>query len=142
VAIDAATRLAKEQAMIKVIGLIKRKPGISREEFLRHWKDDHGPLVASIPELARHVRKYIQVHRVSIPALDAQERYGQTSLPTEYDGAVEMWFDNAEEMQKAFAVLADPVICKRLREDEDSFIDNNVSLSVMVGQEFPIYERK
>lgn len=128
--------------MIKVIGLIKRKPGISREEFLRHWKEDHGPLVASIPELARHVRKYVQVHRVSIPELDAQERYGQTSLPAEYDGAVEMWFDSTEEMQKAFAVLADPVICKRLREDEDSFIDNNSSLSVMVGQEFQIYEHK
>jgi uncharacterized protein (TIGR02118 family) len=128
--------------MIKVIGLIKRKPGISREEFLRHWKDDHGPLVMKIPELARHVRKYVQVHRVSIPALDAQERYGQAALPAEYDGAVEMWFDNAEEMGKAFAVLADPVICKRLREDEDSFIDNAASLSVMVGQEFTIFDRK
>ncbi len=128
--------------MIKVIGLIKRKPGISRQEFLRHWKEDHGPLVMSIPQLARHIRKYVQVHRVSVPALDAQERYGQTALPAEYDGAVEMWFDSPEEMQNAFAVLADPVICRRLREDEDSFIDNSASLSVMVGEEFTIYERK
>jgi uncharacterized protein (TIGR02118 family) len=128
--------------MIKVIGLIKRKAGISREEFLRHWKDDHGPLVMSIPELARHVRKYVQVHRVSIPELDAQERYQQQSLPADYDGAVEMWFDSVEEMQKAFSVLADPVICKRLREDEDSFIDSKNSLSVMVGEEFTIFDRK
>src|SRR5579872_3730088 len=105
--------------MIKLIGLIKRKAGITREEFLRHWKDEHGPLVMSIPELARHVRKYVQVHRTSIPELDAQARYQQASLPLEYDGAVEMWFDNVAEMQKAFSVLADPIICKRLREDED-----------------------
>jgi uncharacterized protein (TIGR02118 family) len=128
--------------MIKVIGLIRRKPGISREQFLRHWKEEHGPLVMSIPELARHVRKYVQVHRVSIPELDAQERYQQQSLPADYDGVVEMWFDSVEEMQKAFNVLADPVICKRLREDEDSFIDGKSSLSVMVGEEFTISDRK
>lgn len=128
--------------MIKLIGLIKRKAGISREEFLRHWKDEHGPLVMSIPELARHVRKYVQVHRTSIPEPDAQARYQQASLPLEYDGAVEMWFDNVAEMQKAFSVLADPIICKRLREDEDSFIDINNTLSVMVGEEFTIYEPK
>ncbi len=128
--------------MIKVIGLIRRKAGISREEFLRHWKEEHGPLVSSIPELARHIRKYVQVHRVSIGELDAQDRYQQQSLPADYDGAVEMWFDSAEEMRKAFAVLADPVICKRLREDEDSFIDGKSSLSVMVGEEFTIFDRK
>ncbi len=127
--------------MIKLIGLIRRKSGISREEFLRHWKDEHGPLVMSIPELARHVRKYVQVHRTSIPELDAQARYQQAALPLEYDGAVEMWFDNVAEMQKAFSVLADPIICKRLREDEDSFIDVKNTLSVMVGEEFTIYEK-
>ena len=128
--------------MIKVIGLLRRKPGISREEFLRHWKDHHGALAMRVPEFARHVRKYVQVHRVSIPQLDAQERYSQTGLPMEYDGAVEMWFDSPEAMQKAFAALADPVACKELREDEDRFIDGKNTLSVMVGEEFTIYEQK
>ena len=128
--------------MIKVIGLLRRKPGISREEFLRHWKDHHGALAMRVPEFARHVRKYVQVHRVSIPQLDAQERYNQTGLPMEYDGAVEMWFDSPESMQKAFAALADPVACKELREDEDRFIDGKNTLSVMVGEEFTIYEQK
>lgn len=128
--------------MIKVIGLLRRKPGISREEFLRHWKDHHGALAMRVPEFARHVRKYVQVHRVSIPELDAQERYNQTGLPMEYDGAVEMWFDSPETMQKAFAALADPVACKELREDEDRFIDGSNTLSVMVGEEFTIYEKK
>lgn len=128
--------------MIKVIGLLRRKPGISREEFLRHWKDHHGALAMRIPEFARHVRKYVQVHAVKPPELDARERYQQAALPMEYDGAVEMWFDSPEEMQKAFAALSDPVACKELREDEDRFIDGKNTLTVMVGEEFPIYERK
>ena len=127
--------------MIKVIGLLRRKPGISREEFLRHWKDHHGALAMRVPEFARHVRKYVQVHRVSIPELDAQERYNQSGLPMEYDGAVEMWFDSPETMQKAFAALGDPVACKELREDEDRFIDGKNTQSVMVGEEFTIYEQ-
>jgi uncharacterized protein (TIGR02118 family) len=128
--------------MIKVIGLLRRKPGISREEFLRHWKDDHGPLAMKIPEFARHVRKYVQVHTVKPPELGAQERYQQAALPMEYDGAVEMWFDSPEEMQKAFEALAEPIACKELREDEDRFIDGKNTLTVMVGEEFTIYERK
>ena len=69
-----------------------------------------------IQEFARHVRKYVQVHTVKPPELGAQERYQQAALPMEYDGAVEMWFDSPEEMQKAFAALADPVACKGLSE--------------------------
>ena len=32
--------------MIKVIVLVKRKEGISREEFYKYWKEVHGPFVA------------------------------------------------------------------------------------------------
>ena len=31
--------------MIKMIALIARRPELSREEFLRHWVEVHGPLV-------------------------------------------------------------------------------------------------
>ena len=128
--------------MIKVIGLLKRKAGVSQEEFFRHWKDHHGALAMRIPGFGTRVRKYVQVHRVNIPDLGARERYNQATLPMEYDGAVEMWFDNLEELQKAFAALADPVACKELREDEDRFIDGKNTLSIIVGEEFTIYEQK
>ena len=32
--------------MIKVMNIVTRKPGISREEFYKYWKNVHGPLVA------------------------------------------------------------------------------------------------
>jgi hypothetical protein len=34
--------------MIKTVTLFKKKPGLSTEEFLRHWKDTHGPLAATV----------------------------------------------------------------------------------------------
>jgi len=30
--------------MVKTIALIKRKPGLSREEFIRHYEEVHAPL--------------------------------------------------------------------------------------------------
>jgi uncharacterized protein (TIGR02118 family) len=48
--------------MIKVMVMVKRKPGISREEFYKYWKEVHGPL------MARHIpglRKYVQNHYIA-----------------------------------------------------------------------------
>lgn len=72
--------------MIKVINVVKRKPGISREEFYKYWKDHHGPLVArSVPTL----RKYIQNHFIELPGREY-----------EGDGIIEMWFDSLDVFQK------------------------------------------
>jgi uncharacterized protein (TIGR02118 family) len=51
--------------MIKISELLVRRPGMSRTEFHDYWKRVHGPLVMSIPEVRRHVRKYVQSHTQS-----------------------------------------------------------------------------
>ena len=40
------------------------KPGMSREDFRKHWTDVHGPLVAGIPEERRHTAYYAQYPRL------------------------------------------------------------------------------
>jgi uncharacterized protein (TIGR02118 family) len=73
--------------MIKVIMVVKKRQGISREEFYKYWKDVHGPLVAKhIP----HLKKYIQNHFVEIPG----NKY-------EGDGIIETWYDDIESFQKS-----------------------------------------
>ena len=37
--------------MIKVIALLKKKPGYSQEEFRRRWVEDHTRLSAQLPGL-------------------------------------------------------------------------------------------
>ncbi len=72
--------------MIKVMMLVKRKPGISKEEFYNYWQNVHGPLVAkSIPAL----RKYVQNHFVETP----EQEY-------EGDGIIETWYDSIEDWQQ------------------------------------------
>lgn len=97
--------------MIKIISLIKKKSGLTDEEFYHYWKEKHGPLaVKVIPGL----RKYIQNHPVRLPGV----KY-------EMDGIVETWFDNLEACQD-FMTWRQSGEAKVLLDDEDKFVDSSM----------------
>ncbi len=68
--------------MVKSIGLLKKKEGITQEQFLRHWKEIHGPIAL---KYAPGLRRYVQNHPVNLPG---------AKYP--YDGIAELWFDDVE----------------------------------------------
>lgn len=73
--------------MTKVIALISRLPGMTREDFLRHWQDDHPTYVWALPG----VRRYVQNAAVD----------GYREWP--HDGVAELWFDSVGDVARAFA---------------------------------------
>jgi hypothetical protein len=75
--------------MIKEIGLLKRKPSISTEEFSKAWLDFAPTLLSSYPG----IRKYIQNVTVHLPG----------SEPPAYDGVAEAWWDDVESHLAALA---------------------------------------
>ena len=97
--------------MVKLIGCLKRKPGMTSEEFHRYWKEEHAPLAKSIPEFFRYVRKYVQSHAVENPA---------PGFKPAFDGFAEIWFDSLEDVGRAFA---EPRYLEIIRPDEERFID-------------------
>jgi uncharacterized protein (TIGR02118 family) len=63
---------------IKIMALLRRKKGLTREDFLRQWEEKHGPLlVQSLPGL----RTYIQNRALELPP------HGEPPI----DGFDEMW---------------------------------------------------
>jgi uncharacterized protein (TIGR02118 family) len=100
--------------MVKLIICATRKAGISREQFNAYWRDQHGPLVKSVTEFSRHVRKYVQCHQVE----------GEMPLgrPGPYDGVAELWFDSVEAANAAFK---EPKYLEIIRPDELKFVDPN-----------------
>jgi uncharacterized protein (TIGR02118 family) len=76
---------------VKLIALLKARPGMTREEFARRWLDAHAPLTLRFPNL--------KGYRVNIPLDEYQEIEGE--LP--YDGTAELWWDSLEEMQADYA---------------------------------------
>jgi uncharacterized protein (TIGR02118 family) len=77
--------------MIKTIALAYRKPGLTREEYNRYWREEHGPLAA---RLIPGVKKYVQNHFIEVPG----QKY-------EGDGIVEMWYEDIESWQKAMQAI-------------------------------------
>jgi uncharacterized protein (TIGR02118 family) len=74
--------------MIKMIIALKRREGMSHEEFVHYQREIHRPLLASIPETRRYLRRFVVSY--PIPAPD----YPDPS----YDSVVEAWFDSVEDM--------------------------------------------
>lgn len=74
--------------MIKLVYCITRKPGMTEEEFFDYWKNVHAPLGARIPG----VRKFVQSRRINVSA---------DKHPGDFDGMVELWFDNVEALLAA-----------------------------------------
>jgi uncharacterized protein (TIGR02118 family) len=76
---------------VKLIALLKAKPGMSREEFARRWIDGHAPLTLKF--------KNLKGYRINVPIDEYQEMEGE--LP--FDGTAELFWDSLEEMQADFA---------------------------------------
>ncbi|MCZ7531446.1 MAG: EthD domain-containing protein [Acidimicrobiia bacterium] len=69
--------------MIKLIALVKRNPELSREEFHRHWREHHGPLIRNSEAANRYVVRYEQNHRLA----DDYDRDGTGIGDRGFDGA-------------------------------------------------------
>jgi len=112
--------------MVKFIICATRKAGLTRAEFSTYWRNQHGPLVKSVPEFMRHVRKYVQCHIVA-----GKSPFGGE---TAYDGVAELWFDTPEELTRAFN---EPKYLEIIRPDELKFVDIFKCLS-FITEEVPI----
>ena len=51
--------------MVTLHAVLHRRPDLTHEQFLRHWREVHGPLIRDTPELARHLLAYEQHARVA-----------------------------------------------------------------------------
>lgn len=117
--------------MVKFVACLRRKSGMGVAEFHRYWKDVHGPLVKSVPEFFRYVRKYVQSHTVSEPVSGFP---APTSPP--FDGIAELWFDSVADIGKAFA---EPRYLEVIRPDEYKFLDLP-SCGIFIVEEVTMHE--
>jgi len=94
--------------MIKVFALLPVRPGLSVDEFHRHWSTVHREHAMRIDR----IRRYVQAHRVrpGLPGL----------AEAEWEGVPEVWFDS---LDSAVAQRTDPQYTEFARVDEPTFVD-------------------
>jgi len=81
--------------LIKSISFLKRKPGLSREDFVRHWLEVHVPMCHAVPGLRGYAVSTI---------IETQTRRDLPNLAMdEFDGVAQVWFDSLEARSAAGA---------------------------------------
>jgi uncharacterized protein (TIGR02118 family) len=109
--------------MVKVIAMMKRKPGITPEEFARYWFEEHAPLGFEVLPDDIHIRGYVQNYTVR----------NEGDAEPEFDGLVEFYLDDMSAFQRWFTwFMSDGA--KPMRDDEKNFMDSS-TVKVMVMRE-------
>jgi uncharacterized protein (TIGR02118 family) len=107
--------------LIKLVFTIRRRSGMTRDEFQRYWREDHARLVERHAEVLR-IRRYVQTHARDTDADDAISG-ARGSTPGQYDGVAELWWDSVDDLLAASASEQGQLAAAALLEDERRFID-------------------
>lgn len=99
--------------MVKLVNVLVRDEGLSHEEFVEYWFEDHAPLAEELPKL----RKYV------------------TSVPTDperadHDGIVELHFDDMADLSAAMSSDAG----ERVQADAETFADLDAAPTMIVEE--------
>ena len=77
--------------MVKMLITLKRRAGMSLQEFKDYRRDVHAPLLFAIPE-ARYIRRFVVSYPVPAP----------TFPEPSYDAVVEAWFDSLDDLNALY----------------------------------------
>jgi uncharacterized protein (TIGR02118 family) len=121
--------------MIKLVFTVRRREGMTREEFQRYWREEHAQLVKRHAETLR-IRRYVQTHarETDLDEALAGSRGGE---PRAYDGVAELWWESFEDLLAAFTSAEGQAAGQELLEDEQRFIDLGGS-ALWIATERPI----
>ena len=99
--------------IIKRASLLARKPGMSHDEFVKHWSEVHAPMARACPGISRYTLTIIK---------SSSTRKDVTPIEIQVDGIAELWFKNQADFE---AYQASPAT-KRLRDDGATFIGREI----------------
>ncbi len=114
--------------MFKVMVLIKRKPGMSIEDFIAYYETTHAPLgISKVPNMKRYVRHFLRPYGNDVYSADDE---------APYDVLTELWFDDEADFEQGMAYLTDPDTAAIIAADEEKLFDrSSIRFTVMEDHE-------
>jgi hypothetical protein len=121
---QAAPTMDAPDAMVKMVFMLKRRPGMSRADFIQYYESHHARLGEKyVPNAARYVRRFLE----PVP--------GPWSKPAdEFDVMTELWFANKHEADRAMAHLSEPKIHDEIAADEERLFDRTRSQVYLITE--------
>lgn len=103
--------------MFKVMVLIKRRSGMSMDEFKAYYEGNHVPLALEhVPHLQGYVRNYFT-------PMGGTHTEGGDELP--FDVCTELHYANEEDFGKSMAALQQPEVLDLIVADEEKVFDRS-----------------
>ncbi|KAI2472821.1 EthD domain-containing protein [Annulohypoxylon bovei var. microspora] len=121
---SATTATSNNNRLVKITFFMKKKDGISHEEFHKYWSEEHSKIFLSVPIIRRNLVKYSQFH--SDKSVDLTG-FGVNMIG--YDGGASMWANSLEEL---LAIFTDEEYLKTVVPDEEKFF-NRADVVTMLG---------
>jgi hypothetical protein len=111
--------------MFKVIWLLKRKSGITLEQFRDHYESSHA--VLGQRHLGHLLLSYTRNYNVGVPVPDGADPIARAiaSKQSDYDCVTEWVLRDEHALTEVFELLFDPVIGKLFHDDEEHFLDRD-----------------
>lgn len=113
--------------MIKVVGLLKRKPGMTRKKF-REYYETHHRLIGE-KYLKGYAVKYMRRYLIGF----ADPLTGH--LPDfPYDVIMEIWYPSQTVFEEVNTRFLEPKIAEEIAEDEDKLFDREKNTFFVVDE--------
>src|SRR5210317_2668704 len=104
-----------DQSVFKILLFMKRRPGMSSEDFRDYYETVHVPLaLESANGLMRYVRRYLEPQ----PRLETGD-----GSDIGYDVITELWFDNEKLFAATVKYLSSTLLSPEIIDDETRLFD-------------------
>ena len=112
--------------MIKVVTLLTRKPGMSREAFIEHYETHHRKIGEKYLSgfAVKYQRRYLQ---------SAGFRGQEAAMPP-FDVLMEIWYPDQDTLDAALAVLSTDEAQAEIIADEERLFDRDLIRSYTVEE--------
>jgi uncharacterized protein (TIGR02118 family) len=112
--------------MYKVIALIKRKPGLSRAEFIDHYEAGHAPLARKcFPQIVQYRRNFVDLKgAIMMPGMPAPD----------FDSVTEIWYRDREAYDEMLSTHHLEKVQETIEADERKFLDQSMTRMIKVEE--------
>ena len=111
--------------MHKILIFLKRRPGLSLEEFRDYYESRHVPLCMKYMAGARrYLRRYVQT----------QADAAGNPRELDFDVITELWFNDRAAFETALKFVGRGILPKEIIADEEQFLDRSKTKFIWVTE--------
>jgi hypothetical protein len=110
--------------MFKVVALIKKKPGMSKADFIAYYEANHAPLARKcFPQIVQYRRNFIDLdNAIIMPGM----------APPDFDSITEIWYRDREAYDEMLSTHFMAGVQETIENDERNFLDQSMTRMLRV----------